>query len=439
MGNSISYSNNNNTEMSGGNGESEKKLENALDYIATYYILTMDFQGLRKLYDKKYCNELVVLTSDIINRNFSDIEIDRLAHRIKHGSSAEKILFIKKRELEHLSSKLEPAEKKMACNYIAKFYIKIAHIFAAILLTINPEYVFTDSTGKKTKKQLSEKSSIPSGAAIEKVNANFCESRINALKGDGEIDLEGANSDNEEIKVKPEICKMDIYTSRLHKSMNDVPGIPELVDLYYDTDYDYKTGNFKGMTKKTEEKFNADLLRFYKTFTGMETMPKNIRTFSDIQLKDYGKDKACSGKSPLFDTEATGTYRDKLFADYANNLKKMLLSVNEKQEKLLKIINQLFDYVKDPTNPEKEVIKVSPELTEEGLQELISETRTAIVELYIECETDFLEGVKLYEAIIESQILETSQNQIETLQSEVVKLTNPYTGKKSKSTHKEIK
>jgi len=57
---------------------------------------------------------------------------------------------------------------------------------------------------------------------------------------------------------------------------------------------------------------------------------------------------------------------------------------------------------------------------------LISETRTAIVELYLKCETDFIEGIKLYEAIIESQILETAQSQISTLQSEAVKLYNPY-------------
>ena len=30
-----------------------------IDYIATYYILTMDFQSLRKLYDIEYCDKLV--------------------------------------------------------------------------------------------------------------------------------------------------------------------------------------------------------------------------------------------------------------------------------------------------------------------------------------------------------------------------------------------
>jgi hypothetical protein len=107
----------------------------------------------------------------------------------------------------------------------------------------------------------------------------------------------------------------------------------------------------------------------------------------------------------------------------------MIASVNEKQQLLLETINKLFVYVKDPREPEKEVIRVNPELTDRLLQELIAETRTAIVELYLKCETDFVEGVKLYEAIVESQILETAQSQISTLQSEAEKLYNPYSVK----------
>ena len=51
------------------NGELKPKpISQILDYIATYYILTMDFKSLRKLYDKEYCDKLVILTSDIIQR-----------------------------------------------------------------------------------------------------------------------------------------------------------------------------------------------------------------------------------------------------------------------------------------------------------------------------------------------------------------------------------
>ena len=46
-----------------------------VDYIATHYILTMDFRSLTKLFDKKYCDNLVILTSEVIERNFTEMEI----------------------------------------------------------------------------------------------------------------------------------------------------------------------------------------------------------------------------------------------------------------------------------------------------------------------------------------------------------------------------
>jgi hypothetical protein len=440
MGNSLSsksenINNINYAAMTGG----EKKLDEALDYIASYYILTMDFQSLRKLYEKDYCDELVVLTSELVNRYFSDIEIAGLANRVQDGSVAgsesekqEKLLFFKKADID----KLDPERKRDLCNQIAKFYVKIAHLFAAILTTINPEYVYTDSSGKKVKRKLSEKSSIPADVVIETVKSNLCDGRIDALKGDGKIPLqeeEGQREGEEEIIVKPKICSMDIYSQKLEgsgDSLDAEPGIPELMELYYDADYDYATGEFKGMTPETQRKFDEDLKRFYSVFTNGDTPPESVKKFSDIKLKDYSKNKVCEGQNPDFDQEFTSSgslkeSKNKLFFDYAANLRQMIASVNEKQKQLLETINKMFVYVKDPNDPTKEVIRVNPELTEMLLQDLIAETRSTIVELYLKCETDFVEGVKLYEAIVESQILETAQSQIQTLQSEAEKLYNP--------------
>ena len=56
-----------------------------IDYVATYYILTMDFKSLSKLAEKEYCDKLVILTSDIIKKYFNDMEITYLAQRVKDG------------------------------------------------------------------------------------------------------------------------------------------------------------------------------------------------------------------------------------------------------------------------------------------------------------------------------------------------------------------
>ena len=84
-----------------------KPVSQILDYIATYYILTMDFKSLRNLYDKEYCDKLVILTSDIIQRYFTDMEITYLAQRIKKGVEVnelekDKVIFFDREELNKL-------------------------------------------------------------------------------------------------------------------------------------------------------------------------------------------------------------------------------------------------------------------------------------------------------------------------------------------------
>ena len=78
-------------------------------------------------------------------------------------------------------------------------------------------------------------------------------------------------------------------------------------------------------------------------------------------------------------------------------------------------INQLFVYTIDPQSGKKQ-IRVNPSLTEERLQEIVVETRALIIKLYLSCEIDYVNGLKMYEAIVEQKILETAQSQITNLE-----------------------
>ena len=106
---------------------SPKSISQILDYIATYYILTMDFNSLRKLYDKEYCDKLVVLTSDIINIYFTDLEVTYLAQRIKNGVEInevekDKVVFFNKDDIDKLNIQ-NSIKKNRICMSISKFYI----------------------------------------------------------------------------------------------------------------------------------------------------------------------------------------------------------------------------------------------------------------------------------------------------------------------------
>ena len=475
MGNSISTASMKSNNNAAAGLPKDLPLGETLDYIATHYILTMDFQSLRKLYEKQYCEKMVVLTSNIINKYFTDLELSHLAHRIENGAGSgsgapENIIFFKKTDIEHLNIP-DIHKKEAVCNKIAKFYIKIAHLFSAIVTTINPEYVYKDMFGNVIKQNLYEKDNIPKWAKVEVMKLNLCDNRINALKGetpatmmknveaelstpgmtwggdgsspipaiaepvnatiaekpsgepDEPNDLPNSNKD-EIIKIQPDVCSINLKKDGTLKTLQEEPGIPELMDLYYDDEYDYKTGKFNGMSGTTKEKFHSDLKRFYSEFSGNAEMPDTITKFSDIKLRDYSKQPICDKKFVDQKNSFSGTYNDTLLADYANNLKQMIKSVNKKQQQLLSIINRLFVYVVDP-DTKVELIKVNPELTDDSLQSIVEETRNIIIELYLKCESDFVVGVKLYEAIVESQIFVTAQNQIESLKRAAEVMYNP--------------
>ena len=415
MGNSSSKTNGNNKQFT--------NFYEIIDYIATYYILTMDFKSLSKLSDKEYCDNLVVLTSDIIQKHFNDLDVTYLEQRVKSGIEVnelkkENIIFLNKDQLDNLDIQNDAQKsirKKRVCIGIAKFYVKIAHLFAAIVMTINPTYIYKDETGNVVKTGLLEKDKIPKNTKRKLYKLNICDNRIKSLKK-GEA-FKNSNSISETAQLHTKICSMNLKKDGSVKNLSNEPGITELMQLYLDDKYDYSNGTFTGMLYETEQQFKKDLKTFYTAFTGNEIMPPEIKKFSDIKLKDYQTKSGCQGENPLFKKPYSISKNDKLFIKYASNIKQMIGTAASKQNELLSVINDLFIFVPDPYT-KKNKIRVNPKLTDDSLQKAIVKARKIIIELYVKCETDYVEGLKIYEAIVEKKILETTQKQIETLQKE---------------------
>jgi len=415
----------------GNSASSTKKSENQfnnfyeiVDYIATYYILTMDFKSLSKLSEKAYCDKLVILTSEIFERYFNDLEVTFLAQRIKNGVevnelNTQKVKFINKDSLEDLdvSNNVQKSiRKKRLCIGIAKFYVKIAHVFAAIVMTINPVYTYKDATGQSVKTSLLEKDTIPKGVDRKLYKLNICDNRIRALKRGETISQEFGD-----VTIQPRVCDMNLKKDGTTKTLAEEPGIQELLRLYLDDKYDYSTGNFTGMTNETEKQFKKDLQLFYTAFTGEENMPDYIKKFSDIKLRNYSKKPGCQLPNNILNQKYTLNKKDKLFVNYANNIKTMIQRASDNQYKLLEIINVLFTYVNDPYTG-KRVIRINPKINDSILQSTVVKTRKYIIDLYVKCEADYVTGVKLYEAIVESKIVETTQKQIMHLKKEASKI-----------------
>ena len=427
MGNSFSKKNEDDNETKQaspklyiwGNNEMEdlKKRQNDMndnddflkkvDNIASRYILTMDFTTMKQLHNKEYCNQLVILTKDILNRYYSEIEVQNLRERIEKGES---LIYARKKDVESISN------KESDCEVISKFYVKIGHLFAAILMTISPRYEYIDPvSGKKIVKTLNEKEDIPDNVDINQYTNGLCHEKMNILLGNLETTTEKQNLSQE-------------------------VGIPELMNLYYDSEYDFKTGEFNGMTTKTRRNFEKDLEDFYKTFTQQKEKPSNITKFSDIKINEYYnifniKNKSISSILSTnqqeedinldieveikMDNGKKAPNYNYLIRQYARNLKLMMKNVNYHQKQLLKILNDIFVEINENENDSSENeninYRIQPSLTVRKLNEYIENTRNIIVEMYIQCEEHFLKGLQIYEAIVEKILLHTTQGQIDTL------------------------
>ena len=441
---------------------SNKSLKQIVDFIATNYILTQNFQDMRKLSDMKYCNKLVLLTSKVFENKLRDIDVEYLAQRTRDGQeinvmATDKVKIINKSDLPNLDVKVE-TDKRRLCIGIAKYYVKIAHIYAAIVTTIKPNYVYNEGANNvmpmpssspmpssnampmppsnvmpssnvmppitvqvggegELEVGLPQKQTIPAGANVKVKINNICSNRLNAL-------INNQDFSGENLTVKPNFCRMNLDSgTNKARTLASEPGIPELMTLYYNK-YDYDHGGFTGFKSKEQLKsgevdmkavYLKDVQTFYKLFTGEDNVPASITTFSDIPLKAYHLSKGCQPNG-VYTTAYKGTTKDKLFKTYAEHIKEMMKTTEVNQNKLLAIIDRIFVFNVNPVSKEREVtIKMG--LTEKELGEIVEETRKIIVNLYIKCEEDFLEGLEIFEAIVENQIKDTTQVQAAELQS----------------------
>ncbi len=400
-----------------------------VDDLATHYILTMDFQSLTQLKDPKYCNDLVVLTSELFDKHFSTHDVPYLARRVAQGVAVDEmthapIRYMTRKKFNAYVGEqgaAVAADKQRMCNGLAKFYVKVAHVFAAILATVNPVYTYKDAEGLPHRVALSERDQIPQNVSRQVVHLSLCDNRVRALKR-GTLDQLDPDTwtrgQHATVTLQPKVC--DFYKAN-DPTLAEEPGIPELEQLYHDDKYDYATGEFHGMSDETAVSYRQDLEAFYKAFTGQDALPEHVRRFHDVKLRQYGVAACSQAQSLLAQRKPVEVLQtNELYVKYATHLRTMMHTATENQRKLLDVLNDLFAYVDvaPPDSPHLVVtqIRINPALTETTLQHAVQKARQLIVRLYVQCEEDYLEGVRLFEAIVEQTAADTTERQIQALQ-----------------------
>lgn len=376
-----------------------------------------------KIENKEYCDKLIVLTSKIFGSHLSNLELKYLAQRTEKGVIIDKmakdnVTYLEKSKADHIDVQNEVQKRRM-CVGIAKFYVRIAHIFAAITKTLNPTYEYKNAFGETERAYLLNKNAIPSGIERKLVQTNICSLRLNAIKP--EID-----ESTKTMTITPKFCDMNKIATDRSKTLMDEPGIPELRELYNDV-YDYHVGKFVGMSPAATERYKSDLASFYRAFTGAKEVPAEITSFSGVPLTPYHQSVYCMKKpepTPENDLDADkyekfkkpvmGSVDDPKFQEYGKHVAEMLKTATANQNRLLSVIDKLFIFRINPKTKEKE-ISINPELTDEKLDQITEDTRNLIISLYIKCEQDFQKGLTLFEGIVQSKMRQTAGSRIEQL------------------------
>jgi len=448
MGNGTSSSS---SIVSGSSQETSKKLRETLNLIATQFILSNDFKSLKLLVNETYCDNLTIITKDLLSTRFSTKQIKSLA-------KTDTLFYISKTELARIEAGTKD-KKNLMCKQIARFYVRIAQLFASIITTVYPNW--SDAVG-------------PEGKPFD--GNDFCKTRIAALT---KSIRPGPDNDKSKIAIQPTVCSLYANDSTVYAA----PGFAAL-ELLYNDQYDETTGTFSKRSGTMQSKYETDLTTLYQAFTGHSSKPPEIKSFSDINISALSKRfKECGPKTsdPVFAPGAVQTggqmfdNRDKdrnnptvgqaqeknemekelesvqmkaeakeksikaqgenmsgilsgsnpavsiastngAFSKYASHIKTMVANAERFKAALLAVIDKLFLIVKTEAGQPK--ITIHPALSNEELDKLVNQTRDIIVQLYLGCERDFYTGLKLLRVIIEEKMQENMEAALSALKTE---------------------
>ena len=414
------------TSVNDGGDTKQKDLSRVLNFIATNYILTQSFKDLESLNDPKYCNQMVILTSDVLKKYLTNRDVKYLAQKMKKGVeinelTTDNVTFIPASKIRDIDVK-NPVTKKRLCTGIAKYYIKVAHIYAAIMTTVNPTYSYQDVYGTTHTVPLSEKNKVPEGTTYKINKVNLCSERVEALVNGRDLMMKDPT---QPIKIKPNFCNMNLHTEQTAmgekvsvKNLGQETGISQLERLYMDV-YDYEKGKFTGMSELMRAEYKKDLATLYKAFTGKEELPESVQNFSQIELRDYHSMNGCK-ESPndQYLKEYQGSVKDKAFVEYAQLVKTMMETATQNRNALIGIFDKVFVFATNPQTKKHE-ITINPKLTDKMLDALVVETQKLLIKLYATCETDFVKGLEAFEKIIEAHTKMVIEEKISKLRNEL--------------------
>ena len=97
----------------------------------------------------------------------------------------------------------------------------------------------------------------------------------------------------------------------------------------------------------------------------------------------------------------------------------MLENAKKNQDKLLKLLDKVFQWQKPEINnpvsgetkkPQKKILSLHKDLNERVLDGIILEARKILVDIYLTCEREYKNGLQIFTAIVSKRSLERDVN-----------------------------
>ena len=248
--------------------------------------------------------------------------------------------------------------KHAICENIAVYYVKIAHIYAAIVKIID-----FDKKGFCNKKH----------------NEFFIENFV----------IKKNNKNINKSKIKTNYCNAIKKNKKVEKpDFDDEIGIPELEKLYLNK-YDTKLGKFV-MDEENKKKYLEDVKTFYKIYTNKEWDGKT-KKFSEIPIYEYKPISFCKQKKATAVLE--GNEKNENIQNFANQLALIMNNSYSYDKELIKILNELFIF-----NGDK--LRINLQMNKKVLDEKYEEVRNIIFNIYKNCERDYQKTILLFQKIV---------------------------------------
>ncbi len=450
---------------------------NKLNIVAFNYIIN---SNLNNLDNAEHCNELVILTSDIIDKAFNSQQVEYIYQKTQGNRDVNKktkdfLVYFNDKSMSKFKKYSAISNKKEMCYSIGKFYVKITHVLHAIATALdhqtslchkrfaairyidqvvpnnnsgviniqgNFDPVYKPSTDEVLKTEKKAPITVPQPAVSQPAVPQPAVSQPVVPQPAVSQPVVPQPVVPQPVVPQPVVVSQGMVREvkapqalispplEVNKSTNNLPVVEmyggdidkfsgdginlgneisiKKLDILYDLNNpdNYKDKNKKELTKLGVEifkQYEVDLLEFYKAYSSqndLKKLPENIKHFSDIKMKK--SENETKTHNYYIEKNKISSCMTKL----GNLLSSMEHNIMTNELELFTELKKIMIYEAIPRKSvegretQKRHIEIHPDLNDKKLTtEIIPNIRKILIKLYSECQIDYNQILKQFEAI----------------------------------------